>query len=342
MIQTFPFGNRGIGPGHPVLLIAEIGINHEGDAEQCARMIDAAAEAGADAIKLQTIDADANYVQGTASHTLFSQAGLSRDQTARMFEHSTALGLEVFTTAGDPATLTWIDELSPAGHKISSGLLTCDPIVALAASTGRPLLISTGGAETADIDAALACAREAGAKAIALFQCTSLYPAPADTLNLRSIGWLEERYQVPTGFSDHALGIESAVLAVAAGARMIEKHFSLDSTREGFDHPLSLEPDRFAELVHRVRDAERMLGQAERQLTEAERAKAPLMRRVLVARTQIESGETLTEANLTFKRPLPGSAGLPPRDYARLLGRRAARTLAPDDPVAADAVEGGL
>lgn len=342
LVQAEPilFGRRWIGPGHSVAVIAEIGINHEGSAELCARMIQEAAAAGTDAVKLQTMDAEENYVPGTESYALFSGAALSRDETARMFDLARKQGLEVFTTAGDFATIDWVDELHPAAHKISSGLLTNLPLIRHAARTSRALLMSTGMAEAEDIDAAVATACEAGASGLALLQCTSLYPAPPESLNLATIAWLERRYDVPAGLSDHSLGTEAPALAVAAGARVIEKHLSLDPSRPGYDHPVSLDPAGFAEMVRRVRSAEAMLGQPEKRPTEAERENAVRFHRVLVARREIAAGETFAASNLALKRPLPGSRGLAPRFYEQVIGRRAARALVPDEPVDADAVMG--
>ncbi len=341
-IGSVPFGARRIGGGEAVLVIAEIGINHEGDPEVCARMIDEAAGAGADAVKLQTIDAEENYARGTESHALFSRAGLSREETARMFELARQRGLEVFTTAGDFATIDWVTALEPAAHKISSGLFTNLPLIRYAARSGRALLMSTGMAEAAQIEAAMSAAREAGAGGLALLRCTSLYPAPPESLNLAAIAWLERRYRVPAGFSDHSLGTEAAALATAAGARMIEKHLSLDPSRPGYDHPVSLDPSGFAEMVRRVRAAEAMLGRAEKWLSSAEREAADRFHRVLVARTEIAAGELFDERNLALKRPPPGSRGLAPELYERVIGRRARRALSPDEPVVAEAVEGEL
>jgi len=341
-ILPLRFGGRQIGPGCPVVVIAEIGINHEGDAEACARMIEAAARAGADAVKLQTIDADENYVRGTASHAVFGGAGLSPEETARMFDLARGRGLEVFTTAGDFPTVDWVDALGPAGHKISSGLLTNLPLIRHAAAKGRPLLMSTGMAQHGDIDAAVAGAREGGAAGVALFQCTSLYPAPPETLNLAVIAWLERRYAAPAGLSDHSLGTEAAALAVAAGAHLIEKHLSLDPSRPGYDHAVSLDPEGFAEMVRRVRGAEVMMGEAEKHLSAAEGESAARFHRCLVARRDIAAGEAFSARNLGLKRPLPGTTGLAPRHYEALIGRQAARALKADEPVGADAVEGGL
>ena len=341
-VRSIAVGSRLVGPGHPVVIIAEIGVNHEGSAEVCARMIEAAAKAGADAIKLQTIDADENYVQGTDSYALFSGCGLSREETHRMFDLARELGVEPFTTAGDFATLDWVDGLAPAAHKISSGLFTNLAVIRHAARTGRPLLMSTGMANVGDIDAAVAAAQEGGASGFALLQCTSLYPAPPETLNLATIGWLERRYEVPVGLSDHSLGIKASVLSVGAGARLIEKHFTLDPSRPGCDHHLSLDPDGFAEMVRRVRAAEVMMGQAGKRISKAERRAAAVHHRVVVARRDIAAGETFDAANLALKRPLAGSNGLAPRHYDAVIGQRAVRALRADEPVPADAVEGDL
>ena len=334
---AFPFGNRHIGPGHPVLIIAEIGVNHEGSAEVCARMIEAAAKAGADAIKLQTIDADENYVQGTDSYALFSGCGLSREETHRMFDLARELGVEPFTTAGDFATLDWVDGLAPAAHKISSGLFTNLAVIRHAARTGRPLLMSTGMANVGDIDAAVAAAQEGGASGFALLQCTSLYPAPPETLNLATIGWLERRYEVPVGLSDHSLGTDASVLSVGAGPRLIEKPFTLDPSRPGYDHHLSLDPDGFAEMVRRVRVAETMMGEAKKCPSAAERKNAGQYRRCLVVRRDLPADAVLTEADIGFMRVLPKAAtdALAPSAYYSVLGRRTRRALAKFEPLCA-------
>ena len=330
------FGSRRIGPREAVVIIAEIGINHEGDENRCAEMIRDAAGSGADAIKLQTIDPDSNYAKGTESHAIFSRGWLSPDATARMFDLSKELGLEPFTTTGDLETLAWVDALEPAAHKISSGLLTHTPFISAAAATGKPLLMSTGMAEIDDVDIAVRCGREANANGIGVFQCTSLYPAPIETLNLRTVSWLQERYQLPVGFSDHSEGTEAAALSVAAGAQMIEKHFSFDTRRPGFDHGISLTPHDFDIMVRKVRDAEAMLGHAEKNLTETERKKAVLMHRCLVAARDLEMGETLTRENTALKRPLAGQRGVSPKEHATAFGKRAGRAFTADEAIASD------
>ena len=339
VINSISFGDRRIGQGHPVVLIAEVGVNHEGDVEVCAEMIRAAAKAGADSIKLQTIDADENYVRGTTSYALFSRAALSPDETARMFDLSRQLGMEPFTTAGDFATIDWVEKLDPAAHKVSSGMMTNTPIVSYIAAKGRSMLISTGMAEVSEIDETIESARQSGSGELGIFQCTSEYPAPIETLNLSAMSWFRERYGVPIGFSDHSLGTEAPVLSVAAGATMIEKHFTLDTTRPSFDHGISLNPAGFAELVKGVRRAETMLGTADKQLSSNEHEKRALMHRILVARHPIAAGDTFDTQNVGFKRPLPGTKGLPPHDYENVLGRIARYDLSMDDAITPLAVE---
>lgn len=331
--SPIPFGGRAIGAGHAVVVIAEIGINHEGDPAACARLIEEAAGSGADAIKLQTMDADENYVRGTESHALFSRAALGREQTAAMFALARRLGMEAFTTAGDSATIEWVARLKPAAHKISSGLMTNHRAIRTAAATGLPLLVSTGMALPAEIDEAVAAARRGGCQALGLFQCTSLYPAPPETLDLAAIGWLEARYAAPAGFSDHSRGIEAAPLAVAAGARMLEKHFTLDPARPGFDHALSLSPAVFAAMVAAVRRAEVMMGKSTKQPGSIERAKSALYHRIVVARCDVRLGDILDTENVGLKRPLPGTRGLHPVRYEEVIGRHAARAFARDEAI---------
>ena len=327
-------------PGHRVFLIAEIGINHEGSVEQCARMIEQAAVAGADAVKLQTVDADENYVAGTESYKIFKHSALSREETANMFDLARSLGVIPFTTVGDFRTLAWVEQLDPPAYKISSGLLTHLPLLKRIAAYGKPLLISSGMATEAEIDAAVNIARQQGNEQLTLFQCTSLYPAPLESLHLSVIPRMAERWGTEVGFSDHSLGDKAAQLAVAAGAVMLEKHFTLDSTRPGFDHGISLEPDGFKKMVAAVRRVEQIMGSPEKVLDEQLGRQQRKFTRCLVARQDIEPGDVFNEDNLAVKRPLLDQRGLEPSYYDRVLGRRSKRKLKHDEPVSTADVEG--
>lgn len=331
--MTLVLDGRTVGSGQPCYIIAEIGINHEGSIETCARMVEEAARAGADAIKLQTVDADENYAPGTESHDLFSAAELSREDTTRMFDLGRDLGVQVFTTVGDFVTLDWVDKLNPVAYKISSGLLTSLPIVRRVAQRGRAVLMSTGMATLDDIDNAVETARTGGAGGIGLFQCTSIYPAPLESLNLSSIRWMAERYEFPTGFSDHSEGIEAAPLAVAAGAVMLEKHFSLDPVRAGFDHRLSLTPADFANMVGAVRRAEQAMGTAAKQRSDGETQNAARYHRTLAARRDLEEGTVIGEGDIGIMRLPPGHGGLLPVAFDDVIGRSLAVTRRRYDPI---------
>lgn len=330
---------RIIGNEAPCYVIAEIGINHEGSVETCARMIEEAVRAGVDSVKLQTVDADENYAPGTESHTLFSKAALSREETANMFALARGLGVHMFTTVGDFETLSWIEKLEPAAYKISSGLLTALPIIRRAAQTRRPLLMSTGMATVKDIDAAVQTARVGGGGGIGLFQCTSIYPAPLSSLNLRSIRWLADRYGVVSGFSDHSVGIEAAPLAVAAGAQMIEKHFSLEPSRPDFDHRLSLDPKDFAAMVAGIRRAEQALGTAAKSCMADEVNNASRYHRTVAARRDLAQGTVIGEDDLGIMRLAVGHGGLSPSAYDDVIGRRLVTARKRYDPIRQDDVE---
>jgi len=303
-----------------IYIIAEIGINHEGDVEQCAKMIEAAAEIGADAVKLQTIDADSNYVVGSESYKVFKGSELTREETANMFNLARENGLDVFTTVGDIGTAEWVEKLEPSCWKISSGLLTHIPMVRHLASLGRPLLISTGMANVDDINLAIETSKSAGNNDISLFQCTSLYPAPLDSLNLSTIGWLKEKYGYDVGFSDHSLGSDAAFLSVGAGATLLEKHFSLDPSQPGFDHKISLNIAGFKEMVERVRAAEKMMGTKQKEVSEAINNTRMKYLRSIVATKSILAGERFSCENIGIKRTLPGNLGLAPKYFESIIG----------------------
>ena len=282
-------------------VIAEIGINHEGSVERCAEMIRASAAAGADAIKLQTVEAARSYAPDTESYKIFNKAALTAGETAKMFQLACDCGVEAFTTSGDLQTLKWIDKLGPAAHKISSGLLSCTPIVKEASKLGKPLLMSTGMSDTAAINQSVGIVRQFGCKT-ALFQCTSLYPCPLEKLDLSAINGLSKLYGLPTGFSDHSLGVNIAPLAVAAGARLIEKHITFDKNRSGFDHSISLETDEFAEMVTLIREAEIAMGQTDKIVDDLIIEHAQKFERRLAAAHDLPAGHVLNIDDLLFMR----------------------------------------
>jgi sialic acid synthase SpsE len=316
-----------------VYIIAEIGINHEGSVEKCARMIKEAANAGVNAVKLQTIDADANYVVGSESYKIFKGSELTREETSDMFDLARAKGLEIFTTAGDIETIKWVEELKPSCWKISSGLLTHIPMVRYLASLGRPLLVSTGMASVDDIDLAIETIRSTGNSNISLFQCTSLYPAPVDSLNLSTISWLKERYNCKVGFSDHSLGSDAAFLSVGAGATLIEKHFSLDNGRSGFDHKISLDPNGLKEMIGRIRAAEQIMGEPIKYVSEPIKKMREKFLRSVVAIDSISKGDIFSSENIGVRRTLSDKKGSEPKYFDTMLGLIAKKDFNVNDPI---------
>ncbi|MBM3491847.1 MAG: hypothetical protein FJX68_15680 [Alphaproteobacteria bacterium] len=318
-IARLPFGSRAIGIDLPSVVIAEIGINHEGSLEACHRLIEAAAIAGADAIKLQTADPEENFAPGTTSYELYRRAFLSPEATAEAFAHARHLGLEAFTTSG-VATFEWVDRLNPAAHKISSSTLFHFPLIRLGARSGRTLLMSTGMAELVDVDQAVAWARQHGCRSLGTLQCTSLYPAPLETLDLAAIVHLRDRYRTPVGFSDHSLSVDAAAYAVAAGACFIEKHLTLDCGRPSFDHGISLDPARFAAMVKEVRKVETLLGSPIKRLLPAVGEVARRMRRYIVAARDLPAGHRLGESDIRVMRVADCRDGLSTKRVDELVG----------------------
>jgi len=314
------------------LVIAEIGINHEGSVQICARLVEEAARAGADSIKLQTVDPDENYAPGSESHALFSRSGLTPEETSQIFSLARDLGVEPFTTTG-ANTLPWVERLEPAAYKVSSSLFSHVPLMNQLAQTGRTLLVSTGMNGPEDISAVVELLQTAGTSAFGLFQCTSLYPAPPGLLNIAVIRWLEDTYAVPAGFSDHSIGIEASILSIGAGARMVEKHFTLDTNRPSFDHAISVEPRDFKRMVDGIRLAEKMMGDGHKQVYAEQAETANRMQRYLVAAHDLKAGVVLTVGDIAVMRLQHGQSGMLPKYFDRVVGTKLAKDLQKFAPV---------
>jgi N,N'-diacetyllegionaminate synthase len=314
-------------------IIAEIGINHEGDVNVCEKMVLAAAECGVDAVKLQTVDPGANYIKGAESYNIFKEAELTQNETSRIFTFAREHGLDIFTTSGDVETINWVDSLNPSHWKISSGLLTHIPIIKYLASLNRPLLISTGMASEEDIDLAVKTAKSTGNNNISLFQCTSIYPTPFDEVNLSAISWLKNKYKIPVGLSDHSNGDDAVFLSIAAGATLIEKHFSLDTNRAGYDHGVSLNKKGLKKMVERVRLAEIMMGNKKKVLSNEVKKTRDKFSRYIVATQSISVGDKFSTYNMGIKRTLPGVSGLEPKSYESIIGETSISNIRIDQPI---------
>lgn len=331
--KNFKFGKREIGEGLPCFIIAEIGINHEGSFDECLKMVTAAAEAGADAVKLQTSDPDENYHPATQSYEIYKRAFFGPEETGKIFNFARSLGLEVFTTSG-LKTLDWVEALNPSGYKISSGLFSHLLLIAETAKKGRPVLLSTGLSTYEDIDKAVKIFSDQRLDEYAILQCTSLYPCEEKKLNLSSIPYIVQKYAVIGGFSDHSISVDTPAYAVMCGAKIIEKHFSLNTNRKGFDHHISLNQSAFKEMVRLVRRAEILLGDPGKKLSDDLHSVRQSMERQIFSGNKIKKDSIVTRDDLLFLRSDPEKlAGLGAGDYMSIIGKTAKRNVNYLEPI---------
>lgn len=334
---------RDVGPGRPCFIIAEVGVNHNGDPAMAEACIKAAAAAGADAVKFQTFRAErlvasgapkAPYQQAATGGegdqlSMLSALELSRETHERLQRVCADEGVLFLSTPFDMESLRLLLELNVPALKFGSGDLDNFLLMGAAKASGLPLLVSTGMSTVAEVAEAVEFLREDAAKFV-LFQCVSAYPAPTTAQNLRTIPAMAQLFGCAVGFSDHTEGLGAAVAAVTLGACALEKHFTLDRSLPGPDHRASLEPEDFARLVRAVRDAEASLGEAAKTVHEVEWDVRSIARRSVVASRDIAEGETLQLSDLDMKRPAGGLSG---RDLRALSGRRTVRALAVGEPL---------
>lgn len=335
-IGNFDFETRG------TFLIAELSANHGGSLEIAKRTIDAAREAGADAVKLQTYTADTLTLDsdredflikggtlwdGQKLYDLYKEASLPWEWHEELFGHARRIGLEIFSSPFDKSAVDFLERFDPPAYKIASFEITDYELIRYAASKGRPMIISTGIATICEIQDAVDICRSEGNDEIVLLKCTSAYPAPREEANLKTIPNLAETFGVIPGFSDHTLGITAPVAAVALGARVIEKHFILDKSIGGPDADFSLDKEEFAAMVEAVRDTEKLLGKVDYSMTEKKKKSRRFARSLYVAE-DIKEGELLTEGNIRSVRP---GYGLHPKYLREILGKKARRPLQKGD-----------
>lgn len=343
--KTITVGERVVGPNAPAFIIAEAGVNHNGNVELAKRLVDAAAKAGVDAVKFQTFKAErvvapcagkANYQQeavspGESQLEMLRRLELPPDAFRELKEYCDRRGMMFISSPFDGNSADLLDQLGVRVFKIASGEVANHLFLENMARRGRPLLMSTGMCCLSEVDEAVRAIRRAGNEELILLHCVSNYPAnPADA-NLRAMHTMQAAFGVPVGYSDHTLGIEVALAAVAMGACVIEKHFTLDRTLPGPDHRASLEPEELSALVKSIRNVEAALGHGRKEPAASEAETAAVARRSLVAACDIPPGTVLTEQHITVKRP---GTGLPPSMSKYLIGRRA-RVLIPADTLLA-------
>lgn len=333
-------GNRDT--NQSVIIVAEIGNNHEGDAALAAQMVRRAAECGVDAVKFQTVRAE--QLVSRADEARFRRLEsfeLGYDEFEQLSQLAHELGLLFIST---PLDLASADALRPFvdAYKIASGDNDFFPLIDRVAQTGKPLIISTGASDEQLAVKVAEFVRRRWSESstsgeLALLHCISSYPAPAEEVNLRSIPYLAERCGCTIGYSDHTLGVEAAVLAVALGAELIEKHFTLDKNYSEFrDHQLSADPSEMTDLVQRVRQASSMLGRAEKRIQPCEESAADAIRRSIVAARDLAAGETVGWDDLKWIRP---AGGLRPGQEDRIVGKKLKRAVSRDEQLLETDVE---
>lgn len=324
----------------PVFVIAEAGVNHNGDLGLALRLCDAARATGADAVKFQTFRARDLVLPGAPTaqyqarqtgaldqYAMLEALELSEDQHRQIKTHCDAIGIEFFSTPFSVEAVDMLVRLGVKRIKLSSGELTHRRLVQHAAATGLPLLLSTGMATMDETREALAWVREARGhlRDVTVFHCTSAYPAPDASLNLTAIPGMQQDLGVTIGYSDHSEGIEAALAAVALGAMVIEKHITLDRTLPGPDHSASLEPDEFTRMTAGIRRVSAMRGDGAKAPTPAERDTARVARRSVAAACDISAGTQITAEMLVCRRP---ATGIAPRDIDLVVGARAREAIA--------------
>ena len=325
-----------------VYIIAEVGVNHNGDIRLAKQMIDAAKDAGVDAVKFQTFIAEnlvsscaekADYQKETTGSDesqldMIKKLELSFDDFAELKSYCTSQNLDFMSTPFDFESIDFLAGLGQEIFKIPSGEITNLPYLLEIGKLKQKVILSTGMSTLSEIADALEILKDAGTTEITLLHCNTAYPTPYEDVNLNAMQTLKDVFNLPVGYSDHTPGIEVPVAAVAKGAVVIEKHFTLDKNMEGPDHKASLEPDELKQMVTTIRNIEKALGSSEKEPTESEIINRDIARKSIVAKCDVKAGEIFTEENITVKRP---GNGISPMKWFDVLGQKAVRDFIPDE-----------
>ena len=345
----FSIRNKKIGEKFPIFIIAELSANHLQKFDNAAKLIKAAKEAGADAVKLQTytpdtitIDCDNEYFRikqgtlwdGQTLYELYKKAYTPWEWQPKLKEIAEEEGLICFSSVFDNTSVDFLEEINVPAYKIASFEITDIPLIEYVASKGKPVIISTGIATLSDIEEAVNACKRRGNNQIALLKCTSAYPAPLEEVNLKTIPNLADTFKTVVGLSDHTLGISAPIASVALGACIIEKHLTLDRKLGGPDAAFSLEPAEFKSMVKSVREVEKALGEVSYDLTEKMKKSRELSRSLFVVK-DIKAGEVFTEENIRSIRP---GYGLPPKYLKETLSKRATQDIKKGIPLSLELI----
>lgn len=341
-MKQFNVHERPVGPAHPPYVIAEIGSNHNGDLQLCYELIDAAAECGVHAVKFQSWSSSslvgrAEYERNTVYTDTKKHFGTLQEMveayqfTPEMHhlakERCVQRGVHFLSTPFAPEEVDLLESLDVGAYKVASMDVNHPVLLRKIAATGKPVILSTGMASLGEVETAIQVLKDAGAAAICLLHCVSIYPPEPEDVHLRNIPMLQVAFDLPVGFSDHTLGLAVPLASVALGACVIEKHFTLDTDMEGWDHAISADPEQMRRLVEESRVVHATLGSSVRTVSQAEMEKRKKFRRRIVLRREVPAGHVLTLEDLDFKRP---GTGIGPDEYERVVGRKVTRPLRVD------------
>ena len=344
-MPKFQIFDRPIGPGHPVYIIAEMSANHGQKLDEAMRLVEAAKDAGADAIKLQTYTPDTMTInsakppfqigkgtiwEGKNLYELYQEAYTPWQWHGQIMQKAQSLGMDCFSSPFDPSSVDFLETLNVPAYKIASFELVDIPLLQKVAMTRKPVILSTGMGTLAEIDEAVRTLRSQGTTELALLKCTSAYPSTPDQMNLRTLEHLAQAFNVPVGLSDHSMMLAVPVCAVAMGACIIEKHLTLSRQVQGPDSAFSLEPDQFTAMVQAVRTAEDAIGTVSYQLSERDQA-SRVFRKSLFVVEPVKAGESLTSQHIRCIRP---GDGLHPRYLKQVLGKKAKVDIETGTPLA--------
>ena len=332
-----------IGEEEPCFIIAEAGVNHNGSVELAKKLIDAAKDAGADAVKFQTFKTEnvvvkdaqkAEYQKETtgegSQYEMIKKLELAEEDFRELADYAKEKDIMFLSSPFDKESVDLLHELDVPAFKVGSGEITNLPLLRYIAKKGKPIILSTGMSTLGEIEEALDVIRSEGVEDIILLHCVSNYPARIEDVNLRAMGTLKQAFKLPVGFSDHTLGITAPIAAVALGACVIEKHFTLDRNLPGPDHKASLEPDELKEMVKDIREVEKALGNGIKKPTKEEEEVKKVARKSIVAKVDISKGAIITEEMLDVKRP---GTGIEPKYLKFIIGRKTKEDIKKDDVI---------
>jgi N-acetylneuraminate synthase/N,N'-diacetyllegionaminate synthase len=348
-VRSVKIGRRDISAASPVYFIAEGGVNHNGNVDLAKKLIEEAKKAGADCIKFQTFKAE-EIVTATAPKAEYQLAStdpresqldmlrkleLPKSSYKDLMRYCAKVGIDFLSTPYNFNDVDFLDEMNVDAFKIASGQLTEYPFLKYVAKKKKPVILSTGMSTLKDVKEAIKTIRAAGLKDVVLLQCTTNYPSLLEDAHLRVISTFQKEFGIPVGYSDHTVGNVAILGAVALGARVIEKHFTLDKKMPGPDHVCSSEPQELSAVIRMIRDLETALGSSDKFLAPIELKNARGMKRSIVSVREIPKGSKIPAEALAFKRP---ATGLPPKELEKVIGKKALRTIPSDTLLTKDMV----